>query len=95
MSFNCDCEICANYWTYEEAFDKFGSPSVTAKVQKVLTNAGYSVGTSAFLLHNTIIDSIKRAGSELIPDGITHGYDDPHDYLPMEIIQLLEEADYV
>lgn len=96
------CNRCGSEydWSYEEAFDKFGFGDgdlrqLTGRVRKVLAVAGYSVETCDFLMHNTVIASIKKDGRELIPEQVMHGYDDPHDYLPVEIIQLLEEADYV
>lgn len=49
----------------------------------------------AWGLHNEVIVSIKQGGQELIPfddPEIAFGYTDPREYLPAEIIALLDGA---
>jgi hypothetical protein len=83
-------------WSWEEAFDKFGfedgdGPVMTDVVERVLTDAGYSVTAEPWGLHNVVIQSIKdAAGTDLIPADINLGYDDPRDYLPAALITLLD-----
>lgn len=83
-------------WSWEEAFDKFGFGDgdgvvMTHVVENVLTDAGYTVIAQAWGMHNIVIESIKDAsGTELIPSDIHHGYDNPREYLPQAIIQLLD-----
>ena len=83
-------------WKWEEAFDKFGfgdgdGQIMTEEVYSVLDSAGYLVNFESWILHNTIITSIKQDGKELISEEITIGYDNPREYLPEEIINLLDE----
>lgn len=92
------CRYCNSEfrWSWEEAFDKFGfgdgdSNVMTEVVAKVLDGAGYAVETSAWGLHNVVIRSIRKQGVEQIPaQGIRFGYDNPRDYLPQAIIDLLD-----
>lgn len=95
------CTCCGGryYWTWEEAFDKFGFSDgdgmvMTATVAAALQDAGYVVERHVWGLHNEVIDSIKtKDGAELIPHGrIDHGYDDPREYLPQDIIAILDAA---
>lgn len=98
----CECINCGRNtfrWQWEEAFDKFGfndgdGQNETAQVEDVLTDAGYEVRTGAWGLHNEVIISIKKDGQELIPfddPKIAFGYTDAREYLPAEIIALLDE----
>jgi hypothetical protein len=85
------------YWTWEEAFDKFGFDDgdglvMTYRVASALESAGYAVGYDAWGMHNTIIRSIKKDGVELIPDSAELGYDDPRQYLPADIVQHLDDT---
>ena len=92
------CHTCGGeyFWTWPEAFNKFGfndgdADVMTFEVEKVLRNAGYTVTTDRWGLHNVVIDSIMKTGEELIPhDTIRFGYDDPRDYLPEDVIALLD-----
>ena len=89
----CDGDL---HWDWAEAFDKFGFGDgdglvMTESVAEVLQDAGYTVELVEWGLHNTIINSIKRDEAEKIPDTATVGYDDPRDYLPEDIIALLDE----
>jgi len=65
----------------------FGFDDGEAKIQTIfigrsLQNAGYDVGYFWWRPHNMIIYSIRK-------DGI--GYSDPIDYLPIKILELLED----
>ena len=60
----------------------------------VLEDVGYDVQITHWGLHNHVINSIKKEGIEYIPDhqsGYTLGYDNPRDYLPKEIVDLLDK----
>lgn len=95
------CYACGNdyYWNWEEAFDKFGFMDGdgnvnTVEVEQVLKDAGYEISSTQWGLHNLIITSIRMHGKELMPedsDEYCIGYDDPRDYLPYEIIELLDK----
>ena len=91
------CDNCghAYRWIWEDAFDKFGfgdgdGQIETWRVRGFLEHAGYEVEEHTWSLHNVIIISIKKDGSELIPHSAVVGYDDPRNYLPAEIIELLD-----
>jgi len=96
-----ECDTCGVHyrWHWEEAFDKFGfndgdGQVETWQVQSVLEGTGYTVELVEWGLHNTIICSIKKGGIEYVPDNsseYTLGYDNPRDYLPKQIVQLLDE----
>ena len=97
-----ECDNCggAYEWRWEEAFEKFGfndgdGQVETWQVESVLVEAGYTVKVIEWGLHNTIIQSIKKDGFEYMPLecelNFTVGYDDPRDYLPTQIVQLLDE----
>ncbi len=95
-----DCMCCGGRlaWNWSEAFDKFGfndgdGQIETNQVCDVLTEAGYQVETVEWGLHNTIIRSIRKDGCELLPTAgspYVLGYDNPRDYLPADIIALLD-----
>ena len=93
-----ECDHCGSdyRWSWTEAFDKFGfmdgdGQVETRQVEDVLTEAGYEVTVLDWGFHNTIITSIKRDGIEQIPhDRIRLGYDDAREYLPCEIVALLD-----
>lgn len=91
------CKTCGgpHSWNWEEAFDKFGfndgdGDVHTFTVATILEEAGYDVACMTWGLHNTIIDSIKRDGVELIPANARVGFADPRDYLPKPIIEILD-----
>jgi len=95
------CENCGGQysWKWEEAFEKFGfndsdGQVETNQVATVLIEAGYNVEVSGWGVHNTVIISIKKNNKELIlhdsPD-FMFGYDDPREYLPEEIVEMLDE----
>ena len=92
------CKHCGHEhdWRWTEAFEKFGFDDgdglvMTETVVNVLAAAGYAVSSFMWGMHNTIISSIRRGRTELIPKGTKVGYDDPRQYLPTEIIALLDE----
>ena len=95
------CESCSHphQWEWEEAFDKFGFIDgdglvMTYHVQEILENAGYETDSDKWGLHNVVITSIKKDGKVLMStdnDAYTVGYDAPRQYLPEEIINLLDE----
>jgi len=99
------CDTCNSHsyiWSWTEAFDKFGfmdgdAQIETYQVEEALTNADYEVDMTEWGLHNTIITSIRKNGVELIPETAEIGYDDPRDYLPREIVALLDRElpDYI
>jgi len=97
-----ECDYCGGknyYWSWEEAFDKFGfgdgdGQVETWTVEDVLTEAGYEVTVNGWGLHNTVIVSIKKETQELIPmddPSVQFGYDNPREYLPDNIVQLLDK----
>ncbi len=94
-----ECENCdgQHQWHWEEAFAKFGfndgdGQVETWSVEAVLLEAWYQVVVNQWGLHNTVIVSIIRDDVKYIPvKGICFGYDNPRDYLPGEIIALLDK----
>lgn len=93
------CECCGSdyTWSWEEAFDKFGfndgdSQIETETVANVLRDAGYETATEGWGLHNIVIVSIRRDDVELIPNHeVVHfGYASPRNYLPAEVVELLD-----
>ena len=90
-----DCK-CRRDWCWEEAFDKFGFDDgdgvvMTDTVANALRSAGYFVRVEPWGFHNDVITSIRRDGTDQIPDCTTIGYDNPRDYLPEEIVDLLDQ----
>lgn len=96
-----ECDTCggALHWRWEEAFEKFGfndgdGQVETWQVESVLAAAGFEVEIETWGWHNTVIVSIRKDGRELIPHNdpkVTFGYDDARDYLPAEIVTLLDQ----
>jgi hypothetical protein len=97
------CECCGGQiaWSWTEAFEKFGfndgdGQIMTYVVRDVLTEAGFEVTDHHWGLHNVVIVSIVcPTRGELMPgdaSGVQVGYDDPRDYLPADIIALLDRA---
>jgi len=93
------CRHCGNKYNWREAFSKFGFDDgegeiKTPHIAEVLEFAGYYVKYSKWLMHNELIYSIKKDGIEFMPIKTPEykiGYDDPLDYLPTDILELLEE----
>lgn len=93
--------ICPNcgvqhHWRWEDAFDKFGFDDgdglvMTEAVAHVLREAGLTVTTHHWGLHNLVITAIERDGQPLIPLGTALGYADPRGYLPDDIVELLDD----
>jgi len=91
------CDICGNSYHWSEAFSKFGfndgdGDIKTPHIAEALEFAGYYVKYSRWSPHNTLIYSIKKDGIEYMPRDNPEfriGYDDPCEYLPMEIVDLL------
>ena len=93
------CPTCSetHTWTWEEAFDKFGFGDgdglvMTHLVVQALRDAGYRVTSERWGCHNVVINSIRKGRRHLIPDTANVGYDDPRDYLPVAIVDLLDAA---
>lgn len=93
------CSACGQdiVWSWEEAFEKFGfgdgaNGHLVNEIVSVLERHGYRITTGGWMLHNTVIESIKRDGRELIPPNTNVGYDDPRTYLPPDILALLDRT---
>ena len=94
-----ECENCGGHhsWNWEEAFAKFGfgdgdGQVETWQVEAALREGGYETQSSGLGLHNTVIVSIRKDGTELIPHArFRFGYEDPREYLLPEIIALLDK----
>ena len=84
------------YWDWEDAFLKYGfgdgDDIHTGEVASFLQEEGYAVVFDEWGAHNEVISSIQKGGRELMPDEktISFGYDSPRDYLPREIIEILD-----
>ena len=82
---------------WREAFNKFGYDDgdgdiETPLVARILEDAGYAVKYSRWSPHNTIIYSIQKDGMEFMPvNDLKYriGYDDPRDYLPCNILFIM------
>jgi hypothetical protein len=90
------CGVCQS-WSWTEAFDKFGFNDgdgivLTHKVVDVLRDAGCVVHAEPLGCHNVVITGLRRDGVSCIPESARLGYDDPRDYLPDDIIALLDAA---
>lgn len=91
------CKHCGNCSRWKDAFSKFGFNDgdgliKTPVIAQALENAGYAVKFSRWSPHNTIIYSIKRDGIQYMPNKNSNyliGYDDPQEYLPVDILALL------
>ena len=89
--------IIQTYWTWEEAFDKFGFEDgdglvMTYEVADFIKELGYEVEADGWGMHNTIITEIKK-GDTIVMDGNQSydlGYDDPRGYLPKDLIEALD-----
>lgn len=95
------CNNCGGSyeWHWEDAFDKFGFNDGEGQIETwtvghILELAGYTVEIVGWGLHNSVIHSLKLADEEFIPEEDSEhvfGYDNPRNYLPKEIIKLLDE----
>lgn len=91
------CPTCGHthHWSWEEAFDKFGFGDgddlvMTETVADAIRRHGYAVTVTQWGFHNAIITDISRDGVALIPKTVTKGYDEPRNYLPKEVVDLLD-----
>jgi len=94
-----ECTRCGGtlHWRWEEAFDKFGfgdgdGQVMTDTVAQELERHGYAVQMAEWGLHNTVIDAIAKDGASFIPAEANLGIESPRNYLPKEIIALLDAA---
>lgn len=96
---NRKCDTCGNSYHWSEAFAKFGYDDGNGRIEtpyiaQALINAGYSVKYSRWSPHNTLIYSITKDGKEYMPSEYSDyriGYDNPREYLPADIIAVLEK----
>ena len=86
-------------WDWEEAFDKFGFGdgdgwNGTEIVADFIESLGYGVVCDQWGIHNyMIMDLTVWCGPiyiSILPDHISRGYDNPHGYLPRDLVQQLE-----
>jgi len=96
-----NCPHCAadHYWSWQEAFNKFGFNDgdglvMTDQIADVLRAAGYTVTVKMWGMHNTVITSIAMNGVELIPTDLDYRNGDPSGCLPAAIVTLLDEHDW-
>lgn len=91
------CHTCGGdiRWDWEDAFDKFGfndgdGQVMTDEVVEALREGGYEAKAEGWGFHNVVITSIAKDGVSLIPSTAVIGYDDPHYYLPEELVEYLD-----
>ena len=86
-------------WEWEEAFDKFGFGdgdgwNGTEIVADFIESLGYGVVCDQWGIHNyMIMDLTVWCGPiyiSILPDHISRGDDNPHGYLPRDLVQQLE-----
>ena len=86
-------------WEWEEAFDKFGFGdgdgwNGTDIVADFIESLGYETERDVWGIHNYVImDVTVKCGPiyiSILPDHISRGYDNPHGYLPRDLVQQLE-----
>ncbi len=92
-----NCAICGSQipWSWEDAFNKFGfgdgdGQVMTDEVVAALQQSGFDVISHRWGLHNDVIVSIRKHGTDLIPATARVGYAEPRSYLPPDIIRLLD-----
>ena len=92
------CTTCGgdHIWSWEEAFDKFGFGDgdgmvMTDAVIRTIKTAGYDASAEAWGFHNVVITSIKRDDCDVIPPTAVIGYDSPRNYLPVSLIDFLDQ----
>ncbi|MGH1378973.1 MAG: hypothetical protein ACRBB3_09155 [Alphaproteobacteria bacterium] len=99
------CDECINcrqdiHWEWVEAFSKFGFNDGdgmigTWLVADILARKGYALNIGKWGVHNIMISSLRKNGTEFMPDALTDyriGYDNPRTYLPSHIIELLDKS---
>tara|TARA_A100001037_G_scaffold286367_1_gene294701 strand:+ start:1252 stop:1566 length:315 start_codon:yes stop_codon:yes gene_type:complete len=92
------------YWEWQDAFSKFGfedgdGPNFTDKVAEFLSDKGYDVDCDTWGIHNYMIWKLVPPHSKhdlldsdvLNAQGFQYGYDEPEDYLPEDLVTLLNE----
>ena len=86
-------------WDWEEAFDKFGFGdgdgwNGTEIVADFIESLGYGVVGDQWGIHNYMIMELTVGWGpiyiSILPDHISRGYDNPHGYLPRDLVQQLE-----
>ena len=86
-------------WEWEEAFDKFGFGdgdgwNGTDIVADFIESLGYETQRDVWGIHNYVImDVMVRCGPiqiSIIPLKTNINYDNPHDYLPRDLVRELE-----
>lgn len=93
---NYACKNCEGKynWHWQEAFlriDCWANEFNTCCVEGVLARNGYQVEATGGRTHN-IICSIKKDGVDQIPLSAKVGYDNPQEYLPKEIVAILDKT---
>jgi hypothetical protein len=86
--------------TWEDAFNKFGYEDgdgtvLTWDVVKFLQFLGYTADAETWGIHNCVINTLiaPDGGVDLL-EHATVGYDDPREYLPLDLIKQLDEWFY-
>jgi len=93
------CKCCGSSYHWREAFAKFGHDDGDGQIQTLrvghaLQKAGYGISYFWWRPHNIIIMSIRKNNIEYMPIKISCysiGYSDPIEYLPVEILEILEK----
>ena len=84
-------------WYWEEAFDKFGFGdgggwNGTDLVSDAIEELGYQTECAPWGCHNHMIMDILKDGKSILPPDIDVGYDDPNNYLPDDILEILDST---
>jgi hypothetical protein len=82
-------------WEWEEAFDKFGFGdgdgwNGTDIVADFIESLGYNAERDYWGIHNYMIFDIKLKDESIYTKDVDKGYDNPHDYLPRNLVRELE-----
>lgn len=87
------------YWTWEEAFDKFGFDdgdglvftNLVIETLQTMPDRTLSIQDTVWGAHNQVITEIKDGDTILWGDSVCDvGYSDPRDVLPPDIIAYLD-----
>jgi len=84
------------YWEWEEAFCKFGfgdgdGPNFTNVIADHINKLGYEAEPFHWGIHNYMIQRILDPNGDDLMEGINVGYDCPRTYLPIKLIQALDQ----
>lgn len=93
VSFCNQCQGTYN-WHWQEAFFKISCWSLksnTCCVESLLARAGYRVHIAGGRKRN-VIRYIKMNGIDQIPTNARIGHNNPQEYLPPEIVTILDKA---